>query len=199
MSEVQKIKIDPNFANEVYKLENGRYVALCMQCGMCALTCATRHLMDYSPRRLFAMIRYGMKDEVLKAKTPWFCTTCCMCKVRCPRGIPIVDVMHDIKYLIINSNVSTLPQALFYKASYNEIAKRGRIFEGGVAMNFFIGQYGLVGAAKKALAMKDLGMTMLKHKRMSLFPPKSIKGMGELKKIVAHAQAQVGKGGDVKR
>ena len=182
----QPVKYDLDFAREIYNLENGSYIKQCMQCGMCAISCATREIMDYSPRRLFNLIKLGKKDEVLQANTMWNCTSCCTCKARCPRGVPIIDVMHDLKKYAIQNGYADYPQAAFYKAFWAEVAGRGKVFEGGVTARYYLIR-GL-DEVKKAMSMKDVGMKMLKHKRMPLFPPKKIKGLGNLKKIINKAQ-----------
>ena len=182
----QTVKYDLNFAREIYNLENGSYIKQCMQCGMCAISCATREIMDYSPRRLFNLIKLGKKDEVLEANTIWNCTSCCTCKARCPRGVPIIDVMHDLKKYAVQNGYGDDPRAAFYKAFWAEVAGRGKVFEGGVTARYYLIR-GL-DEVKKAMAMKDVGMKMLKHKRMPLFPPKKIKGLGNLKKIIKKAQ-----------
>lgn len=180
------LKYNEGFSKEVYKLESGSYVKVCMQCGVCVVSCATRQRMDYTPRKMFMMIRAGKKEEVMRSNTMWMCTSCYTCKVRCPRGIPIVDVMHDLKSMAIKQGYVSYPQAAFYQAFWQEVMSRDKVFEGGVAARFFL-KRGL-GEIKNAFGMKDMGLTMLKHGRMPLLPPKTIKGMKDLRKIVAKAQ-----------
>jgi len=184
----EAVRYDPAFSREVYRLENGAQIKKCMQCGMCAVSCATRTKMNYSPRRLFNLIKQGKKEEVMKSNTMWMCTSCLMCKVRCPRGIAIVDVMHDLKNLAIEKGYVTHPQAAFYQAFWKEIVSRGRVFEGGVTARYYL-KRGL-GEIKSALEMKDVGMAMLRHNRLPLLPPRKIKGLGGLRKIIAKAQSQ---------
>ncbi len=182
----EPVKYDLSFAREIYSLENGYYIKQCMQCGMCAVACSTREIMDYSPRQLFNLIKLGKKEEVLSANTFWYCTSCCTCKARCPRGVPLVDVMHDLKKYAIEQGYDQYPQAAFYKAFWAEVAGRGKVFEGGVTARYYLIR-GL-DEVKKALAMKDVGMNMLKHKRLPLLPPKKVRGLGDLKKIIHKAQ-----------
>lgn len=182
----EHVKYDLTFAREIYSLESGYYIKQCMQCGMCAISCATRDVMNYSPRQLFNLIKLGKKDEIMEANTIWYCTSCCTCKARCPRGIPIVDVMHDLKKYAIENGYTEYPQAAFYKAFWAEVAGRGKVFEGGVTGRYYLSR-GL-DDIKKAIGMKDIGINMLKHKRMPLLPPKKIKDYGNLKKIIHKAQ-----------
>jgi len=180
------VKYDLTFAKEIFRLKNGAYIKQCMNCGMCAVSCATKDVMDYSPRQLFNLIKLGKKEEVLTSNTFWSCTSCCTCKARCPRGIPIIDVMHDLKKHAIERGYTDYPQSAFYKAFWAELCGRGRMFEGGVTARYFLNR-GL-DEVVKAMDMKDVGISMLKHGRMPLLPPKKIKGLGGLKKIIRKAR-----------
>jgi quinone-modifying oxidoreductase subunit QmoC len=182
----EPVKYDSSFAKEIYALENGAYAKICMQCGMCAIACATRDIMEYSPRKLFNLIKLNKREEVLKANTFWYCTSCCTCKARCPRGIPLIDVMHDLKRYAMEHGYTEYPQAAFYKAFWSDMSSRGKVFEGGVMARYYL-QKGL-DEIGKAMNMKDVGMSMFKHGRFPVLPPKKIKGMGNLKKIIAKAQ-----------
>ncbi|AGL03020.1 4Fe-4S dicluster domain-containing protein [Desulfoscipio gibsoniae] len=182
----EKVKYDLTFAREIYSLENGAYIKQCMQCGMCAVSCSTCDIMDYSPRKLFNLIKLGKKDEVMQANTFWYCTSCCTCKARCPRGIPLVDVMHDLKKYALDNGYCNYPQAAFYKAFWAEVASRGRSFESGITARYFLIQ-GL-DEVIKYMDMKDVGIDMLKHNRLPFLPPKKVKDLGNLKKIIRKAQ-----------
>ncbi|MHB8156566.1 MAG: 4Fe-4S dicluster domain-containing protein [Desulfocucumaceae bacterium] len=190
----EPFKYDTEFAKEIYSLENGHYIKLCMQCGMCEVSCATRKEMDYSPRKMFLLIRAGKREEFFRSNTMWMCSTCLMCRVRCPRGIPLMDVMHDLKCHSIKLGYTDRPQASFYQAFWQEIWSRGKMFEGGLMARYYLKRGWR--EIKGAFAMKDLGMDMLKHSRMPLMPPKSIKGLKDVRVLVERAKAQVQKGED---
>ncbi|WP_347488363.1 4Fe-4S dicluster domain-containing protein [Desulfoscipio sp. XC116] len=187
----EKVKYDLKFAREIYSLENGSYIKQCMQCGMCAISCATRDIMDYSPRRLFNLIKLGKKDEVMQANTFWYCTSCCTCLVRCPRGVPLVDVMHDLKKYALDNGYGDYPQAAFYKAFWAEVAGRGKSFEGGITARYFL--FRGLDEVLKYMALRDVGINMLKHRRLPLLPPKKVKDLGNLKKIIRKARELSGK------
>ncbi len=92
-------KIDTGFAAEIAALPGGERIAHCIQCGSCSGSCPSIDFMEHSPRQLFAMIRSGMRDEVLSSTTPWVCASCYTCYVRCPKSIRITDVMYALKRL----------------------------------------------------------------------------------------------------
>ncbi len=72
----------------------------CIQCGTCSASCPTAYAMDYTPRQLWQMVKWGLTKEVLTSRTFWLCTVCKSCQVRCPRGIPITDTMVALREYI---------------------------------------------------------------------------------------------------
>ncbi|MCL6478716.1 MAG: 4Fe-4S dicluster domain-containing protein [Peptococcaceae bacterium] len=180
------LKYETTFAKEIYALENGHYTKKCMQCGMCDVSCATRKEMDCSPRELFLLMRTGKREEFFNANTMWMCSTCLMCKVRCPRGIPLVDVMHDLKSYAISRGYTSPPQATFYQAFWQEVFGRGRLFLGGVMARYYLKRG--ISETKKVFQMRELGMKMVMHTRIPIKPPKAIKGLKEMRAVVERAQ-----------
>jgi quinone-modifying oxidoreductase subunit QmoC len=180
------LKYSTEFAKEIYALENGHYIKKCMQCGMCDVSCATKREMDFSPRELFLLMRAGKREEFFRANTMWMCSTCLMCKVRCPRGIPLVDVMHDLKSHAIKQGYTEQPQATFYQAFWQEILGRGRVFEGGLMARYYLKRGW--SEIRKGFEMRDLGMKMVTHSRIPIKPPKAIKGLKGMRAIIERAQ-----------
>ncbi len=90
-----------DFLEEVYRLPGGQMIKDCIQCGTCSGSCPASYEMDYAPRQLFAMIRAGLRDEVLRSNTIWTCCSCYLCTVRCPRQIKVTDIMYALKSLAI--------------------------------------------------------------------------------------------------
>ena len=84
---------------------------MCIQCGSCGGSCPSGKDMDYSPRKIFAMLRAGIVDEVLEANTPWYCVSCYKCYVRCPQDIKITDIMYTLKTIAILTGKYTVNQA----------------------------------------------------------------------------------------
>ncbi len=87
-------KYDLSFARWVREnIDGGDKLSLCMQCGACSGSCPIGAQMDHGPRKLFMMIRAGMKEAVLSSNTMWNCTLCYRCVVRCPRGVPVTYIL----------------------------------------------------------------------------------------------------------
>jgi len=53
--------------------------------------------MTVSPQHLTRLIRLGMEAEVLDSQSYWLCTSCGACSTHCPRGIPILDLIIELK------------------------------------------------------------------------------------------------------
>ena len=90
----------PTFSTEVANLlhaAEGNPLETCIQCGTCSGSCPVAKYMDQTPRRIIAMVNAGMKDEVLKTNTFWYCASCYQCTVRCPSGIDIAEAMYALK------------------------------------------------------------------------------------------------------
>jgi heterodisulfide reductase subunit C len=92
---VQKYQND--FLKEVEaNVEEGNWVKMCMQCGVCSGSCPLGAAWEHPPQEIFMMIRAGKRDEVLKSESMWMCTSCYNCIVRCPRELPITHIMHGL-------------------------------------------------------------------------------------------------------
>jgi len=65
--------LNPRFADEIASFPGGDKLWNCIQCGTCSGVCPLSTYMDYTPRKIVAMIRAGFKGEVLKSHTTWLC------------------------------------------------------------------------------------------------------------------------------
>ena len=186
---------DPSFAQEVFgNVDSGEEIKMCMQCGICAGSCPLRHEMDYPPRQIFALIRAGKRDKVLNSTAIKLCTSCYSCKVRCPRGIPVIDVMHGLAHYGIKKGI--IPKegtAAFGGEFWDMIYRIGRIDEKDLPRRYFF-KAGLVPGIMSMLEMAPMGAQMFFHHRMKLLPERKIKGIKDLRKMIDKAQ-QMGKGG----
>lgn len=92
--DLASVALDHSFLEEIDPLNKLR---TCIRCGTCSATCPTAFAMDYTPRQLWRRMQLGLRDEVLRSRTFWLCTTCKACQVRCPRGIDLMDAMIALK------------------------------------------------------------------------------------------------------
>ena len=105
--------MDPRFLDEVYGIPGGEKIKDCIGCGTCSGSCPVSWAMKETPRRLFAMIRAGIRNKVLESLPMWTCASCYQCAEHCPRqgeadciaaACPICQLNHDAHQARINKN-----------------------------------------------------------------------------------------------
>jgi quinone-modifying oxidoreductase subunit QmoC len=160
-----------NFLKEVeHCVEEGDWVKMCMQCGVCAGSCPLGSAWAHPPQEIFMMIRAGKREEVLSSDSMWMCTSCYNCIVRCPRKLPITHIMHGLANYAHRLGLApkNQPTQVLGTLFWNSAIKNGRVNE----MKFSLSLYfkdGFAQGIKNALAMKDIGMGLMKAKRLNPF------------------------------
>ncbi len=156
---------------------------MCIQCGTCGGSCPSAKDMDHTPRMLFAMLRAGMREEVLRSNTPWMCVACYHCVVRCPQEVHIADVMYTLKGMAIKEKMYTDSTAPDFSQTFVDMVEiYGRSYEMGLASRHYLKHFPL-----RLPGMAPMGLGMLAKGRMSITPTK-IKGMEQLKAILDSAK-----------
>jgi len=190
----------PNpFLDEVCSTPGGESIRWCAQCGLCSASCPNVAQMDYSPRKIIALVRAGMRYDALTSNTMWICASCYLCTVRCPKGVKITELMHALERLSTRRGLTyggATPA--MYRAFIDSIKSNGRIHELGMMIRFYLStlltkSYLQAVLTRKAnpldtIKMLPLALKLLLHGRMSIKPTK-IKGSQQLKTIVERAQA----------
>ena len=181
-------KYDLSFARWVYQnVEGGDRLPLCMQCGMCSGSCPIGASMDNGPRKLFMMIRAGMKEEVLSSDTIWNCTQCYNCVVRCPRKVPVTYILQGLASVAVAEGYAPKKAtARFSKSFWRSVTLFGRTDERMVTTLYYF-SYGIKEGIKRALANLEIAKRMVKAGRMGLGLPHRAKGSGDLRAILAKA------------
>jgi len=159
-----------NFLKEVEaNVEEGDWVKMCMQCGVCSGSCPLGNAWDHPPQELFMMIRAGKRDEVLQSTSMWMCTSCYNCIVRCPRELPITHIMHGLAHYATRLGIEpkNQPTRQFAQLFWDNLAKNGRVNELWLGVNLYF-MNGFVEGIKVALGMAGIGLGMLKTGRLSL-------------------------------
>ena len=70
-------------------------MTLCYQCGVCTAVCPL-HATGKSPS-VRKLVRSAQAGFATGSQDAWLCTTCKLCELTCPRGVPIVDVLHALR------------------------------------------------------------------------------------------------------
>ena len=139
--------------------------------------------MEHTPRALFAMTAAGLRDQVLRSNTPWFCVSCYYCTVRCPQEIHITDLMYTIKRIAVKDKAFDNSKAPdFSKIFINWVENYGRSFELGL-MGLHMIRHNPFGVFKVA----GMGVGMVSKGRMA-FTPTRIKDIDGLKAILSKAK-----------
>ena len=182
-----------NFLKEVEdRVEDGHWVKMCMQCGVCAGSCPLGNAWEHSPQKIFMMIRAGKREEVLTSDSMWMCTSCYNCIVRCPRQLPITHIMHGLAHYANRLGMvpKGQPTQEIAKIFWNNLVKTGRVNE----LKFSLSMYfkdGFVQGIKNALAMQSIGLGLVKAGRlnpMELFGGHKCKDSDAIKKMIAKAR-----------
>jgi len=111
----------------------------CIQCGTCTGSCPNEFAMDHTPRELWRMVMMGQKKEIFRSQTFELCSSCYSCTLRCPRGLPLTDAMHQLKLIAIRDDMPEYKESnLFYKSFLNSIARHGRVREANMMTQYFL-------------------------------------------------------------
>jgi quinone-modifying oxidoreductase subunit QmoC len=138
------------------------------------------------------MIRAGQREEVLSSDSMWMCTSCYNCIVRCPRGVQITHVMHGLAHYAKRLGLvpKKQPTQAFSQIFWDNLMKKGRVNELKLGLALYF-KDGFGQGVKNAMANQQLGMNMMKAKRMSameILGGHGIKDQAGLKKIIQKAQ-----------
>ncbi|MBZ5553649.1 MAG: (Fe-S)-binding protein [Acidobacteriia bacterium] len=98
--------------DSLYEIPEGRQVLSCIQCGMCAGTCPYGEFMEYPPRRIIAMLRDGLIEEVFHSESLLNCVACYACMSKCPRGIHLTEVLLPLIKQEMFANLPEVPTEL---------------------------------------------------------------------------------------
>lgn len=158
-------------------VEEGQWVKMCMQCGVCSGSCPLGPHWEHPPQEIFMMIRANKREEVLTSSSMWFCTSCYNCIARCPRELPITHIMHGLAHYAQRQGLAPkeLPTAKFAKRFWDNLLKKGRVNELQLGLQLYF-MNGLAEGIKTSLKMQKVGLGMLKTKRMD--PMEALGGHG---------------------
>lgn len=165
---------DKEFKKEVLRLA-GPDVLTCMQCGTCSASCPTAHLMDNSIRKLIKLVLEGKKEEALRSRSIWLCTSCQLCTVRCPRGIHPKAVVGALREICEREGRKSNDQA-YEDLFLQQIRDCGRVSETQLS-----GEYLLANPMSAVQAM-ELGLELAPRGKISI-EKERVKRPGEVKKI----------------
>lgn len=169
-----------SFIEQVKETPGGEHILSCIQCGMCTGSCPMAAKMEYPPRKIIAMIRAGMREEVLSSSSMWFCLSCYTCTARCPRGVKPTEVAHALESLANQGGykITGTSTPAMYRSFVSSIKDNGRVHEFGMMLKYYLSTNPLA-----AIKLTMVGLQLFLHKRMPLMPTR-IKGKDDLSRIL---------------
>ncbi len=178
---IKQEQLDGEFVEAIKSIPGGEKITQCFQCGTCSGSCPSSHQMEYTPRKLMLMCIAGMKKEVLSSQALWKCASCYSCTVRCPRGIPVTDIIYLLKSMAIEEGYiqPKAPEPIFYQTFNRLVEKDGRTDEGKLMILF-----SLKTNPFQLLGMAPLGVKLFMKGRMPLSVP-GMKDKEEYRRILS--------------
>jgi len=186
-------KYSNDFLREVEeRVEEGDWVKMCMQCGVCAGSCPFGPHWEHSPQKIFMMIRAGKREAVLASDAMWMCTSCYNCMVRCPRKLPITHIMHGLATYAHRLGLAPKmqPTRQWSVLFWENCIKTGRVNELKLTLGLYF-KDGFVAGIKKALSMQAIGLGLLKAGRLNpfeLFKGHECKDKAGIQRMIKKAQ-----------
>jgi heterodisulfide reductase subunit C len=110
-AESLKKKERANGAGSKQSLEGGLGLAdnpdtfwACVQCTTCTNVCPVvaasdnpRQELDLTPQQVMNLMRLELKHMALGCRMVWDCVTCYKCQEHCPQGVPVADVLYELR------------------------------------------------------------------------------------------------------
>ena len=175
---------DPGWAEEISKQPGCDRIWSCIQCGTCSGTCPLSIYMDFTPRRIIALVREGFRSDALSSQTIWLCASCYSCTVHCPQNVHITDVMYSLKREAIKYRMfpSRFPIPVLAREFYELVRRYGRNSEVWLVLRMALKSNPFV-----LFTMAKSGWSLLRTGRMSLRQDR-IKRIKELQRELAPPQ-----------
>ncbi len=84
------------------KLREAGYnqIGSCIQCGTCTGSCPSGRRTSLKIRTIIRKVQLGI-DDVLSDNDIWYCSTCYTCFERCPRNVPVTDMIIFLRNLAV--------------------------------------------------------------------------------------------------
>lgn len=180
----REAELNAAFWEQVETIPHGEKIKNCLQCGTCTGSCPISYMMDITPREAVALFRAGRLEELLQSRTIWICASCYSCRVRCPQGILVTDLLYGLKRLAIEKRIypPNFPVHALSEEFINNIYKYGRNHELGL-----VAKYMLKVSPMKLLGNAGFGLAMMQKGRMAVLP-KPIKNVRQVQAIIDRAK-----------
>lgn len=142
----------------------------CYGCKKCSNGCPLAFAMDLHPYQVVRLAQLGQMEALKTCRTVWVCASCQTCLTRCPNQVDLPRFMDWLKETLLRQGAA-VPEPrtlLFNRLFLDEVAKRGRVFEGTLMARYLLKTGGALGP--EAMANARLGLAMFKRGRLKLVP-----------------------------
>lgn len=158
---------------------DGEALRDCIQCGTCSAVCPLGDYMEHTPRRLIALLRAGLDDDVLRSRAIWVCTSCYECTVECPKQIPVTDAIYALKREAMRTGAypRRFPTPVMARQFVAAVDRWGRSTESWISVSLYLrtDPVQLLRHARLALRLWRAGR--LSFRRESISEPAQLRRM----------------------
>ncbi len=151
----------------------------CIQCGTCTASCPNEVDMDLVPRKLWRMVLMDRNEAIFDSQTFTLCSSCYLCTLRCPRGLPLTAAMAKLKAIAAKSDLAKYRKSTrFYKSFMESVRRHGRVREGEFMALYFLSMKNPL----LPLSFVSLGMQMMRKNKVAFELPAK-PGTGNLDRL----------------
>jgi quinone-modifying oxidoreductase, subunit QmoC len=169
---------DVEWAHRIRSLPGCERLYACIQCGTCSSTCPLSIYMDYTPRRIIQLVKEGFREDALKSRTIWLCSSCYSCTARCPQDIKVTDIMYALKREAMKHGLypKKFPIPVLAKIFYDLVRNSGHNDEFWLMLKL-----GLYTNPFELLKMSGLGWNLFRTGRLNPFEHhRKVEGLKQL-------------------
>lgn len=80
------------------------YFRYCFQCQTCTNVCPVVSCFEHPgrelgllPHQIMYSLELGLVDQAMAAAMTWDCATCYQCQQHCPQGVPVTDLLYELR------------------------------------------------------------------------------------------------------
>ena len=161
-------KVNSDALQEILGFKDIGKLQECMQCGTCSASCPVAVLADYTPRQIIQLLNLGLVDRAAASRMTFLCTNCFACSVRCPRDIPVADVMTGLRNMAFSRGLMPPKSHAYYDGFSDIILRRGRIYEPELILRF-----GMRTDLRVVTSQINAIIALLLRGKLPIIPPRS--------------------------
>lgn len=105
---IQLTPFDKEFHNGLALSSQAKNFSVCFGCQTCTTVCPVvanyenpQQILGLLPHQIMHATGLGLRDLAFGSNMLWDCLTCYQCQEQCPQGVPVTDVLYELKNLAI--------------------------------------------------------------------------------------------------